>query len=412
MHKNAHTSHQILKRWLLVAATLSLVILPACTSIGLLPSEEPAAIKFLYAGGGPAYYETLLEEFNKDYPHITVEITPWRGFSQTGLEQYDVFAISEYQFPFMQQQDAIRDLNALIEQDVDFDLNDFYPSAVNAFSIEGRRWAIPVGINPLMMCYNKDLFDHVNASYPEIGWMWSDFQDRAISVNNPDAGIYGYAYYMTGMMSYLEPMAFIYQHGGQLFDNLQAPTQMILNAPLNVEALDWYGRLIYEYHVSPAPGERSMPYPITGIENGKYAMWMCWYADERQPHWGVAPLPRDVNGSTMGSAMGLVIAKETLNPQASWQWATFLSEQLSQNMMPARRSLAESTAYSNLVGGDNAVAGRAAIDELLQLNLNLQWQQGMTWGNAMSAFNSALTTIRGGEDAQTALDAAQKQSGF
>lgn len=412
MHSAIHSRPQWHKRWILIAATLSLVILPACTSLGLLPPQEPVTIKFLYAGGSTAYYEMLLEEFNQDYPHITVELTGWRGFGPTAIEEYDVFAISQYQFPFMREGDAIRPLNALIEQDEDFDLNDFYPGTVNAFSIEGQRWALPMGVNMLVMCYNRDLFDRVNAPYPEVGWTWDDFLARAILVSNANAGIFGYAYHMSGNLGMLEPMTFIYQHGGQLYDSLQAPTRMIFNDPLNVQAMDWYGRLIHEHRVAPGPGERSLPYPDSGIEKGKFAMWMCWYTDEREANWSVAPLPRDVNGSAMGSTMGLVIAKETSNAEAGWEWATFLSNQIPQGLMPARRSLAESKAYTTLVGEENAITGRAAVNELMQLNLSMEGQLGMTWGKAMGALNSALTMIRGGEDAQTALDAAQKQSGF
>ena len=91
---------------------------------------------------------------------------------------------------------------------------------------------------------------------------------------------------------------------------------------------------------------------------------------------------------------------------------SFLSRQVPNNLIPARRSITESSAYRERVGSDNAETGRAALAELLQLNLSLEGQLGMTWGKSMGALSTALTMIRGGENAQAALDAAQEQSGF
>ena len=81
-------------------------------------------------------------------------------------------------------------------------------------------------------------------------------------------------------------------------------------------------------------------------------------------------------------------------------------------LIPTRREIAASDAYRERVGSDNADAGLAALDDLRQLNLRLEGQLGMTWGKSMGALSTALAMIRGGEDVQAALDAAQEQSGF
>ena len=404
--------HTRFRKSVLVVACMFLVLLPGCAQLPMLAPTEPATIQFAYGGGGTAYYKALIDEFNKEYPHITVELVNWHGRPPANIAEVDVFAISTYRFAYLQEKHILTPLNTFIQEDSDFDLNDFYPSTVNAFSIEGQRWAIPIGADTLVMYYNKTLFDKTNTPYPEPGWTWDDFLNRAINVSNSAAGVFGYAYHTSGGLGILEPMTFIYQHGGRLFDDLGAPTRMTLNDPLNVEAMTWYGDLINAHHVAPRPGERSLPFPENGIEKGQYAMWMGWYSDEREAHWGIAPLPRDQNACTMGSIAGLAIAAETPNPEASWQWVSFLSRQAPNDLIPARRSITESNAYRERVGSDNAETGRAALAELLQLNLSLEGQLGMTWGKSMGALSTALTMIRGGENAQAALDAAQEQSGF
>ena len=405
-----YNKHKTCNRWW--GALLALVLLAGCAQAPLLPPKEPVTIRFLF-GGDRAYIQNLIQDFNKAYPHITVDVVAWRmGPGGGAFAESDVLAISQFQYNWLLEQDLLRDLNTLIAEDDKFDLNDFYPSTVRAFSAEGQRWAIPVGADTLVMFYNKDLFDRANTPYPEIGWTWDDFQNRAISISQLGDGIFGYAYHNTGNLSLLEPMTFIYQHGGHIFDDLETPTRMTLNDPLTVEAMTWYGRLISVHQVAPGPGQRALPYPNSGIESGHYGMWMGWFSTSRQENWGVAPIPRGRSGAVMGNVVGLALNKEARNTEACWEWIKFLSERPLPGLMPARRALAASAEYEGLAGVDAAATGRASIEDLMMLRFSMEGQLGQTWGKAMGALTSALTAIRGGEDVQTVLDAAQKQAGF
>lgn len=412
-HKGKICKH-LSRRWWGMTLLVLAGMLAGCTQLTFLQPKEPVTIQFLYGGGSEAYLEELVQQFNKKFPHITVEIVGFRpGPGGGAFAESDVLALPQFQFSFMREQGMLRDLNALIAEDEKFDLSDFYASTVNAFSTEGQRWAIPIGADTVVMFYNKSLFDRSNTPYPTAGWTWDDFQNRAISVNQLGGGTFGYAYYNSGNFGLLEPMTFIYQNGGQIFDNLQSPSRMTLNDPPTVEAMRWYGRLISEYRVAPQPGEREQPYPDTGIENGQFGMWMGWFSDERQENWGIAPLPRGkVNGTSMGTVVGLSISKEAENPEACWEWIKFLSEHPLPGLMPARRSLASSPEYEALVGADVAATGRATIEDIMTMGFSLEGQLYQTWGTAMGALNNAFTAIRAGEDAQTVLDAAQKKTGF
>ena len=65
--------------------------------------------------------------------------------------------------------------------------------------------------------------------------------------------------------------------------------------------------------------------------------------------WGVAPLPSKGGAATLGTASGYLISSQTNFPDACWQWVSFVSQQMPQDAVPARRSLAESSAYRDFV---------------------------------------------------------------
>ena len=61
------------------------------------------------------------------------------------------------------------------------------------FRLEGKQYAVPFGVDPWVMFYNKDLFDHYTVAYPQPGWDWTDFLAQAQALRHPEDSIYGYA---------------------------------------------------------------------------------------------------------------------------------------------------------------------------------------------------------------------------
>ncbi len=411
-----YTKHNcvILQRalYILFVTVTVLPLLTGCLDFEFLAPKEPVTIQFAYFGGNTTYYEGLLEEFNKEYPHITIELTSERGYRGLETGEVDVFLGSQFQLRYLLENDGVISLNGLIAEDDDFDLNDFYPATVRALSTEGERWGIPLAVDMLMMHYNRDLFDQKNAPYPEVGWTWDDFLERATAINAPDAGVFGFAYHYMGSLGFYEPMVFVYQRGGRFFDNLEQPSRVILNEPRTVAAMQWYADLIHKHHVAPLPGERITPYPSRGIESGQYAMWIDWYSEQPDLNAGVAPLPSEQSAGTLAGVIGVFISSGAQSPEAAWAWASFLSQQTFGSLVPARQSLLESDAYRQQVGADVAQATRAAMDELVTMNFDLGQQLGQSWGQAMDALVTALSKIQMGEDPQAVLDEAQKKSGF
>jgi len=395
----------------LIVGGLLVAHLSGCVDMSFLAPKEPVTITF-WTFGDQSFFDGVIEEFSQEYPYITVEFVGGRSPYRARFENVDVFLASQNQLPFLLGQDFPMSLNALISEDDDFDLNDFYRGGVDALSVEGQRWGVPVGADLMVMLYNKRLFDERNVPYPEVGWTWNNFLERALALSDPDRGQFGFAYQEMGGYGFGESMVMMYQWGGGLFDDLQAPTRMTINDPHNVMAMQFYADLIHKHHVAPRMGERPLPYPTAGIESEKYAMWTGSISDEYDFEVGVAPLPAAEYAYTMGTILGLFISNEAASPEACWEWASFLSQKAIPGLLPLRKSLAESDEVAQSLGSDAVAAGLASLPNILSLSLDFNSQLGSTWGTAMGAYNGGLSAIRGGEPVQTALDEAQEKSGF
>ena len=333
--------------------------------------------------------------------------------------QNDVFIAEQLSLPQLLEQGSIFNVTPFIEQDEGFNVADFYPDTLNVFRYEGKIWGVPADMNMMVMYYNQDIFDRYGATYPQIGWTWDQFLDAAIQTTDPTDDIYGYAVQYNDAFGVIEPIIFIYQHGGRLFDNWQNPQVTTFDDPLNIEAMAWYAALIHDYGVAPTKElgpDRVRFYPGGGVIEGKYAMWMGMVSDhggktwgrEWPMRWGVVPLPRDQAATTMTIMNGLFISSDTEHPDEAWKWVSFLSQQMPTASMPARRSLAESDEYAQMVGSDVASASRAAVEDALLINPELP-----SYETALGALMEAFMEIRSGETTpDVALEEAQRKADF
>jgi multiple sugar transport system substrate-binding protein len=342
------------------------------------PPPEPATIMFAYPDfpGAEVYYQGLIQKFNEQYPYIVVEQSPEITGPTGGFnpDNADVLTAISFNLIRLHEMGDVLSLAPFIDQDESFDLADFYPDAVEMFTSEGETWAIPAGMYVNVMYYNQDVFDANGVSYPETGWTREDFLDAALAVSDPGA----YAFGFVPGDEFFDPLLFIYQHGGRIFDDTQDPSRPTFDDPLNIEAMAWYAGLVHDHNVIPTRMQ-ILDQAFGGtIESGVYlskvGMWTGmlyerggdqgkWPAEWRF-RWGVAPLPRNEQSVTPIFVEGHAISSQAQNPDACWRWVVFLSEQMDQyGATPPRRSFVESEAYEQLVGGEIAAVVRASLED-------------------------------------------------
>jgi ABC-type glycerol-3-phosphate transport system substrate-binding protein len=407
-----------LSRLALAFAIMSLVVLSQAGCVRATPTPEPAIITFAYPTPDTEFYQQLLVEFGERYPHITVELQPkrWDMLSGISVADADVFVSSQFALNWLQDQDGLLNLTPFIEQDESFDLSDYYPGTVGLYTREGTTWAIPAGVDMMVMYYNRDLFDQARVPYPESGWTWDDLLEAAAAVRDPSTDVFGYA----PDLDLFDPLTFIYQRGGRIFDDLENPTRTTFDDPLTIEALDWYTRLIFEYNVAPTPDQVGTLFGSGGVRTGIYrnmvGVWSGMLSDrggrswptEWSMRWGVVQLPRDVDAATLTLVEGYYVSSTAEFPEACWTWISFVSQHIPSRQTPVRRSLAESPDYERQVGSEVAEVVRASMEGALLLSPDLaEFEEAL--GTFGQAFESIVAQRSTPEEAMTW---AQRESKF
>jgi multiple sugar transport system substrate-binding protein len=331
---------------------------------------------------GQQSYRNLVEQFQEAHPGIIVELKTPQGF-RGGLSladmaaEYDCFQSS----PNLSNEDdlaAILSMEPFFAADSDLGKEDFYPSVMDQFTYQGQVWGLPGSVTVNVMSYNKDLFDAAGLDYPSVTWTTSDFLElaTALTQGEDENAQYGYA---SNFFEVNDLVALIDRLGGDMLDDSVDPPRVVFNTPGVVEAVRWYASLTTVHGVKPTLDTEVEDFRALEqerqamIDQGRVAMWtdasgvrvFRGFGGETNLNTGIAPLPLGPNsaeGSGFQSVDGFFISAQTDARQACWTWITFLTEQPNvASGLPARQSVAESDAYRQEVGAEQAEAYIASV---------------------------------------------------
>ena len=108
---------------------------------------EPVTIKFANYGvleaGYDVYWNNLLDEFKKENPNITVELVT----APYGEMDW---------IPTLVEAGLAAPVKDVLSEEL---LSDVYPNMLNACSIDGEAYGVPMYVSPFLLYYNKDLFE-------------------------------------------------------------------------------------------------------------------------------------------------------------------------------------------------------------------------------------------------------------
>jgi ABC-type glycerol-3-phosphate transport system substrate-binding protein len=380
---------------------------PLGCSLPFSQPSEPTEISFACSAEEEEYYKPLIEAFNDKRPHITVNLVRYgRGFD---WPEADVWQVSPFTRRFMDMYEyEPLDLTPFIDRgdpfgrqqaEFKFDRDDFDPELLDLFQDGDEVWALPAALYVQGLYYNPDLFNHYGVAPPTVDWTWDDLLQAGKALYRPHDDVYGY----TPDRNNNDPISFIYQNGGRIFDDVKLPTSTTFDDPATIEALEWYAALMHEQEAAATPFEARQAWGVggavrNGVVKGKLAMWTGTISPNGDSlgggpleiNWRVAPLPQGKQRAAMAFAQGYVISSRAEDPDAAWEWLVYLTHQVPIDGIPARTSVLESETFEDEAGEDVAAAARASVEGMVLLS-NAAWEiygQFYTFGEALNMIYS------------------------
>lgn len=293
------------------------------------------------------YFRTIREiytEFERQNPDIRIQVEGIPGSSEyvskillshVARAAPDVITLDASSAAAFIDNGVLRDLRPHMRSETSFDLGDYFPNVVAIAQRKDQVYAVPMDFTPMVMYYNKDLFDAAGESYPRPGWTTADFLAKAKRLTKGDVYGFKFANWMPGWIIWL------WNRGGDVADwnavsKEGAPFQArgVFDSEANVATVGFLRDLVEKHRVAPSLSSTAAQ-GIDPFANGKAAM-------EVNGHWalvgysqqpalnleriGVVELPSDVGRSqTVMYEAGLAIGKHCKNPDAAWKFICYMS---------------------------------------------------------------------------------------
>lgn len=348
---------------------------------------NPVTIRFAVYNWQQAQYRELVQAFEEYNPEITIELVSipevlelanntqeWPEDARVRLAaEVDVLPVSVGQGTL--EQGFMLDLQPLLAADNSIIRDDFYPNLLEQYEWDGALWALPIAAEFTLIFYDKNAFNEAGLDYPQLDWTWNDFLATAqhLTVRQEDEVMqWGFIQRIPNALEMIQAQA------GPLFSTGDSSTMRSLQNPEIVDALRWYSELFLTHKVTPYLPNSDLLSPYNLIANGAVAMWTdrstSWAWRNQDKDIGVIPFPitSPNNHSTPIYSEALFISAGSQQPQAAWRWLSFLSRQaLAAELatapseivnVPARRSVAEASAFWEKVDPELATALKYALD--------------------------------------------------
>jgi len=277
-----------------------------------------------------AVWEDLAADVTIAHPNITVtlETTSFADYwdkLQTQLAsgtEADIVAMQSLRMPVFAARDALRPLGPFVEADPDVNPDDFFEPIRNGLSFKDEMYAFGYDLGPIMLFYNKDLFEAKGVEPPSATepMTWEVFKEKATALTDAAAGEYGYVI----QPGFTGTIPWIWSGGGEYLNAEE--TESPIDSPEALAALNFVVGMITEEKIAaPITDLANAQFASEAFYSGKVGMaqngpWEFVNMRSKAPFaFDVVPLPAGPGGSvTWVAGSGFGISNTTPNADAAW----------------------------------------------------------------------------------------------
>lgn len=354
------------------------------------PMYAPLAEQFMREHAGVAVVLVSLEELVSDQGDGAPSPVAMVRRIVSGADTAQAFSTQ----PEVLRSNLLLDLKPFLDADPNVGESDFYPNALEQYTVDGKLKVLPRTMQLRVLAYNKELFASANLPLPTADWTWSDLLAKASQLavkRGSTVSTYGFFDISGGMTTFF---GLLEERGIDLIqmdaDEVRLDREEIVST---AEQLCRYfddGTMLATPQWLPDEARegkaKDTPNAFDLALAGHLAIWdeqltLFDYSEHpkrRTFDFAVGKVPYPMSHSDLamlGGGGGYMISSGTRHPEMAWQWIEFLSRQAPEFQVqgevavarspidfPARKSVAERMGYWNELDEETRQAYQAVLE--------------------------------------------------
>ncbi|MGQ9491961.1 MAG: ABC transporter substrate-binding protein [Anaerolineae bacterium] len=238
---------------------------PAAPEPTKAPEAKPVTITFYQRGytegatdAGTMNTDKAVQQFMKNNPNVTVNIVgiPWTAEGDTKLEaalaagtDINVFRVTSPNLPRYAKQGILSEITPFLTAE---DKADFFESAFQVATVDGKVWAWPLWVTAISIFANTDIFAERGVELPSLEkpWTWDQFVEAAkkLTFTRSD-GTQVYGFTSSSKWGAVEYYPLMYIDGGRILS--PDGKRFVQNEPAGLSALQKIADLALVHKVTP-----------------------------------------------------------------------------------------------------------------------------------------------------------------
>ena len=331
------------------------------------PAAESAEITVMMWGDPAelAVWEQVVNDFQTTNPNIKVkvDVSDWDSYWNKLQTLFaagtppDVFAMDAPYYPDWASRGVLLNLQPYIDNSPGF-LDGLYAGPLATYKRDDGYYGLPRDFQTIVLYYNKDLFDAAGMDYPTNEWTMDDLRAAAKELTldtNGDGKTdqWGLGVDLWDMELFWGPA--VWGFGGEVISDDR--TQTLIGEEKARDAFHFISEMMLEDKSIVDPDTQAQ-YGDDAFAAGVAAMttighWAVPTYKEAELNFDVAAMPAGpAKHSTTVNSAGFVVAKDTANPDASWEFIKFALGPGGQTRLtelgfaiPVAKAVAESPVY-------------------------------------------------------------------
>lgn len=249
------------------------------------PIEKQSVTFTMY--GHPGMIEEMVPLFNEAHEDVEVvfERSEGQGYWEkltaavAAGEAWDCFRGDPNTALGWGPKGAVIDVQPFMEADTTYPLDGYLPGIVETYAVAGKIYGLPTWCLTMWLFYNKKMFDEAGLDYPTPETTWEEYVEMAVALTKTDSDGNITQFGSNGWEWWTFPVAqAVWSNGGCFYYN-EDLTEVCVDDPETVEALQSIADLIHVHKVAPSP--LSPPGSPVGLlsdnvameANGDYTPW-------------------------------------------------------------------------------------------------------------------------------------------
>ena len=309
-----------------------------------IPGDVTELTFAMWDEGQMPVFQDILNEFETQNPDITVELqlVPWSQYwinldAALGAgTAADVFWMNSF-LPRYAEAGLLSSLDEFIARD-GIDMNDYVASTLRLTSHNGTQYAMPKGLDTVVVVYNREMFETYGVDTPSEGWTWDDMisiaEELRANMDAEGSDLFPILMELSPQPSYIN---FIQQNGG-----------FILSEDGRTAGFDQPGTVTAYQNVLDLMDANLMPsatvladtvaLDLFISQRGAMLFVGTWNAATLDsssigPDLGTIAMPAQADGNmSVIAGLGFAVNAFSEHQDAAWRLASFLSGEDSNRM--------------------------------------------------------------------------------